>query len=164
MVSKSFLSAFLLLMPVSFAHCPLCVAATGGVVGSARLLGFSDASTGIAIGVFAVSTVLWLDKIIKKRYGKDIMPYQTLALTSVSVALTFLSFYVTDSFSIKAVLGIDSLSAGTIFGVLMSFAAFRISAELKKFNGSRNYVPFQPIIVLIFMLAASIAVANSAGV
>src|SRR3989344_9427231 len=66
------------------AHCPLCTAGALAAATGAAYMGVSQAAIGIFMGAFAVSTALWMARIIKKEYIK----YQKPLLVIVSFILT----------------------------------------------------------------------------
>ena len=50
------------------AHCPLCTAAVGTGLITARLFGVNDIVSGIWVGAFIISIALWLDKALRRKY------------------------------------------------------------------------------------------------
>ena len=61
------LLSIIMIIPSVMAHCPLCTAATIVGVGVTRSLGWDDSIVGIFVGAMIVSSVLWLNNILKKR-------------------------------------------------------------------------------------------------
>jgi hypothetical protein len=159
-------AALLLLANVSFAHCPICFIATGSSVAMAKWLGVSDAAVGTLIGVFTVSTALWLDVILKKRNkGNDYVMNQSHIIVLGSLALTFGSYFASDTMSdaARVIPNIDDLSAGTLIGSIIGLGAFVVHNRIRKANGGRNVLPFQVVVVLIAAMALSMGVYHLSG-
>ena len=154
-----FLSFFIMLLALaqkSFAHCPLCVVATGSIVATTRVMGVDDAITGTFVGAFIISTALWSDKILSKKFKINV-PFQPYLLSFAFIALTFLSFFafvpaVAESEFVK-IMGIERFSFGLVAGSIIILLSFEAHNLLRRNNGNRNHIPFQgialPIIVLV---------------
>ena len=150
------------LMPnVVLAHCPLCSAATGAIVIATRWYGLDDLIIGTVLGAFIISTAYWINNWLKRRNkGKNYLPWQLLVL----ILATYLSTIFTFQFSgllgnlVYQLYGVDKLAIGTTLGTLITIFTFILHDYLRKINGNRNYLPFQPIVLtLVFLGIASIS-------
>lgn len=143
------LSALCLLPVSAHALCPVCAIAAGTGIGLFRHFGVDDAITGLWLGGFTVSLILWtldwLDgrKIIWK--GR-----------AISVSLTYYLFtawavvnkgIVGDP--INRLFGMDKLCWGVIFGSLGFFAGGYWYAGIKRRNGGHAQFPFQKVVLVI---------------
>lgn len=130
---------------IAFAHCPLCVAATGSAVATARFFGVSDSITGLFVGIFVSSTAIWLNNILKKRNsGKEYMALQKEIIILVSVVSTFLTFYLSGLvFSLE-----DKLIIGASAGVVMPLLSSVFHKALKSYNNNKSFIPFQSILLM----------------
>lgn len=142
------LFSFILITPV-YAHCPLCAAATGAAVATARFYGVDDTITGTFVGAFIIATGLWMNNMLKKRKGgKNYFSFQTPAILALSFALMLVSLY------FVGLLHLDKLLAGTIGGTIITLVAFGAHHEFRKINKNHNYVPMQGILLPFLFLIA----------
>ena len=83
----------LLFPTITLAHCPLCAAATGGLLIAARAYGVSDLITGTLAGAFAAVTAIWIHNWLKqKNKNKSYFPFQGIVLVLISILMTVLTF------------------------------------------------------------------------
>ncbi len=162
-----FVSIFSFLsIPVS-AHCPLCTAATGALVASARIAGMDDAVSGTFIGAFAISTAFWSHRIIVRRLEKQIA-FQPYVLSVIFFSLTIIGFYFTDLLGTMPdafrILGMERLVFGLVLGSIVSIVAFEVHNILRKLNKNRNYFPLQGIVLPLVFLAVADAALYLSGV
>ncbi len=152
-----FLFSLLMLPSLVFAHCPLCSAATGMAVATARIYGVDDAIVGLFAGGFAVSTALWMNNIAMKRNGKKtFIAYQSHIFVLASLVLTLITLYAAGMFDGNFVIfGMDKLFFGTIAGTALSFISFEIHQWLRFNNGNRNHIPLQGIVLPLVVLIAA---------
>ena len=164
-------AAFLLLAlasaPPALAHCPLCAGATGALVAFTRGYGVDDAVVGTFFGAFVVSSALWLDRVLVKRFGKKHLPFQAHVFSAAFFFLTVAGFYwsgalVSAPDALK-LYGLDKLVFGTALGSVVSIAAFEAHALLKSGNKNKNFFPMQGIVVLFGFLVAVNALLYAAG-
>ncbi len=150
------ISYFLIIQP-ALAHCPLCTAATGSAVALTRFYGVDDLVVGTFIGGFVISTAFWLNRILRKRNkGKDYIPFQSAILILLSFVLTFISFQVAGIYSVKKLLGVDSILMGMFVGSIVTLFAFSFNDFIKRRNGNKNYIPFQVIFITLAFLLLSV--------
>lgn len=144
-----FLSLFL--AKPALAHCPLCVAATGGAVVASRAYGVPDLITGTFVGAFVISIAAWIDRLLKRR--NKFLPFQSFILAAILLPLFIVIFFVTG-----VILAIfDELVVGLVIGAFITSFAFRFNDFLREKNGNRNYVPFQIIIITLAFLLLSVS-------
>ena len=154
-----------ILSSISFAHCLLCVGATGAVVATARFYGINDMITGLFVGVFIVSTSLWFHIILKKRHnGKNYIPMQSLAIIISGIATILIAFYFTGDLVGTSVLGMSTIVVGTAIGSAVSSLSFLINDLMRSINENKNYVPFQPIVLLFAASFLSVLAMYAGGV
>ncbi len=148
--------SFLFLSSAAFAHCPLCVGATGMAVATARFYGINDMITGLFVGVFMLSTALWVHIALKKRNkGKNYVPLQAPAIIISSILMMLVTFYFTGNWA-GTMFGMSTIVVGTLIGSFVSSVTFLLHDLFRAMNNNRNYVPFQPI--LLVFAAAFLAV------
>ena len=143
------------LLPISvFAHCPLCVAATGSAVAIARFYGVPDLITGSFIGAFILSIASWINRVlIKRNRGKSYFPFQSIVLAAfwLFAFLTIFSIAKLISFTL-----FDKLLLGILVGSFITLFAFKFNDFLREGNGNKNYIPFQVIFVTLAFLLLSV--------
>lgn len=141
------------------AHCPLCVAATGAAVAVTRAYGIDDLIVGLFVGGVVISTALWLDTILKKRNkGKNHIPLQSMIIVFLSIVSTVVSFYFAgmlgNVYPVYLIFGLDKILVGTLLGSFITLATFQFNDSfLRRLNGNKNFVPFQPIILTTAFLS-----------
>lgn len=146
----TFASAIIGLLPIGYAHCPLCTATTGAAVVAARFYGIDDSVVGIWIGAFVVSTALWLSIKLKKKY----LPFQNYFFVLIAFLLTATPFYSAGLISTPIrELGRGKLLLGMIIGAVVMLISSYIGDKIKK-----RIIPFQKILICLAVLTlASIA-------
>lgn len=138
---------------MTFAHCPLCTAATGAAVAVTRFYGVDDLIVGTFIGAFMISTAAWFDKALKRRNkGKEYAKFQYYMVVLATVLTTILSFYFGNLFVGKELFGINRLFLGSLIGTLITMAAFTFHDYLRRTNSDKNFVPFQAIFITFVLL------------
>ncbi len=130
------------------AHCPLCTAATGAAVAVTRFYGVPDSVVGLWIGAFAVSMVLWLNRILKRQY----VPFQGELLTIAAILTTVVPFYFAGLFNISStIFGIDKLLFGILLGGFLTWLMPVVSRQIKAVN-NKVLFPRQTLILSIVVL------------
>ena len=153
-----FLISLTVYVAPAFAHCPLCAAATGAMVSTARVMGVDDSITGLFIGAFIISMALWADKLIVKKFGRKI-PLQSYVISVASLVIMLVSFYISGILGgmpeALNLFGMERLFFGILLGSIASLAAFEFHGLLRKENGGKNHIPYQgvmlPVIVLVII-------------
>ncbi len=150
-------AASLLAAKPVLAHCPLCAAATAGGVAAARILGVDDTVVGTFIGGFVVSTGLWFNKWLKRKAGRELVPFQSSIAVLLSLSLMILTLFMARllnaSDSSYLIFGVDKLLFGTLAGTLVTIAAFAVHKAIKSANNGKSWVPFQGILFTLLCLS-----------
>ncbi|MBI4148008.1 hypothetical protein HY490_01835 [Candidatus Woesearchaeota archaeon] len=145
-------------VPAALAHCPLCTAATGAAVVTARFYGVPDSVVGVLIGTFALVTGLWVHNAMKKR-GWVFIPAQAWVLSLASVVLTVVSLHVGKLFAAPVLLwGMPALLAGILLGSGMAGIAEGAHRVVRSHTGNRNLVPLQGLIAVMAAMTVSVVV------
>lgn len=147
-----FLIFLALIAAPTYAHCPLCTAATGSAVAAARYYGFDDLPVGTLIGAFAVSTGFWIHNFITKRKGR-LFPLQLPIITILSIASTIAGLHFASVLGVSYFLGVDKLLLGTLLGSAIVAGAFSAHEKMRAYHNNRNYVPFQSIVLPLALIA-----------
>jgi nitrate reductase NapE component len=137
---------------LAYAICPLCTVAVGAGIGFSEWLGIDDTITGLWVGGFTASLVIWTIGWLNKKnihfYGRKIL-----------VAFLFYFFTIWPLYQMKIVghplnrlWGMDKLILGIIIGTI-AFAVGCISyAILKKHHGNKAYFPLQKVVMPVLPL------------
>ncbi len=135
------------------AHCPLCTAAVGTGLITARAFGVDDSLVGVWIGAFIISTALWLNKFLVKR--NKTFPFQKPVIIVVFFLITILPLYFSNLINFQLMfLGIDRLLFGTVLGCFLTLFSFHLSSKIRN-SEKRPVIPFQSIILTVAILALS---------
>ncbi|MBU5537387.1 MAG: hypothetical protein QW818_02295 [Candidatus Aenigmatarchaeota archaeon] len=155
----SFLFSFIFLISTVLAHCPLCTAATGAAVAFTRWYGVDDSIVGVFVGGMVVATGLWINNMVKRHNkGKEYIPFQPVIVLIIFFILTIVTFYFAKLIGPPnpfKIFGIDRILFGTLIGIGVSFASFKLHEILRKFNRNRNFLPYQSIFIFILSLITS---------
>lgn len=135
----------------AFAVCPVCTVAVGAGLGFSRWLGIDDFVTGIWVGGFAVSLIVWTNHWLE---GKGIKSLTSKILNiGIYYALIFSIYLLPDVvFGFNTLLGIDSLFLGIILGSIGLYTGNVWYEYLKKNNNGHAYFPFQKVVMPVGML------------
>ncbi|MEK6973193.1 MAG: hypothetical protein AABW72_04090 [archaeon] len=136
-------------MPVH-AHCPICTAAVGVGLVTTRVYGFDDAIMGVWIGAFIISTAVWANNALKKRF----IPFQAPLMSITAFILTTGSFYAAGLMNgtYAKAFGIDRLLLGIIVGSVLTYAMPIVSKKIKELNKNKVLFPFQTIVLIVLVL------------
>ncbi len=153
----AFLPSFLFFSKMVFAHCPLCTAATGAVVATARLYGVDDLAVGTFFGGFTMSTAFWIQRfLLKRNKGKNFIPFQLMIIILLSLILSIITLHTANLFSSSTFFGVDRLLAGTLIGSFITPVAFESHELLRRKNDNKNYFPFQAIVISLVFLSVTV--------
>ncbi|MCK4609025.1 MAG: hypothetical protein KAT71_06060 [Gammaproteobacteria bacterium] len=136
-----------LIVSSAYAICPLCTVAVAGGVGLAEWLGIDDTITGLWIGGFVVSIIIWLVFWLDK---KDIhFKFRKIIVTILSYALIVAPLYPFGLFShpLNTLWGVNKLLLGIIIGSVAFFLGGIWYFYLKKRYGGHAYFPFQKVVM-----------------
>lgn len=137
---------------MALATCPVCVAATGTMVATARFYGVDDLITGTFVGGFIISVAIWVNKLLKKKNKKGYIPFQSAAIIVLWLFLFILIFYLAGLIFTL----FDRVIMGMLTGSIITLIAFRFHNFLKENNGNKSYIPFQSIFLLIAFLLLTV--------
>jgi hypothetical protein len=136
--------------------CPVCTVAVAGGVGLARWLGVSDLVSGVWVGAFLFSLVMWSLKWLNKKNIR--FKFRPLIIFLAIYILTIVPLYwvhIMGQFG-NTFWGMDKLLVGTMAGTLMFIAALYFENYLRKKNQGKAYFKFQKTIVPVsFLLVLS---------
>lgn len=150
-------------VPMAYAHCPLCTAAVGAAAVSAKYYGMDLSIIGLLIGAFGVSTGLWIGLKVRKyfRLQLPLIVFASFLLTVIPLlAISDETLYFPLLLIGKAgsafnkVYWINKLLLGSIIGGLMTVLSYVIHAYIKKLRGKVLF-PFQGVAFTLFSLAIS---------
>ena len=133
-----------------FAVCPACTVAVSAGVGLSRWFLIDDLVTGLWIGGFTVSMIIWTisfldDKNIRFK-GRKILT------TLIYYALILIPLYTSGIMGQEEnvfAFGIDKLLFSIILGSISFFIGANYYEYLKKRNNGRAYFPFQKVVMPI---------------
>ncbi len=142
-----------LLPPPVMAHCPLCTAAVGTGLIITRSMGIDDSLVGIWIGAFIISTGLWLNKFLAKRFRT--IPFQKTIILIAFFLLTVVPFYFTNLITFEStIFMVDRLLFGTIAGSILTLVGFYVGKAVRNAE-NKPMIPFQTIVVTVLILIIS---------
>lgn len=141
-------------VPLVSAHCPLCTAAVGAGIVITRFYGVDDMIVGLWVGAFIISTALWFNNMLKKKY----IPFQGQIVAILIFAATIISFYFGGLFNASRIFGVDKLLLGIIAGSILVYAGLFISSNVKQINKNKAIFPFQTIAFILALLAITSAI------
>ena len=153
MIRRFFYSLFvivlinLLFINTASAVCPLCTVAIGAGISVTHWLGVDDTITGLWIGGFVVSlimwTVYWLDSKNIRFKGRKMLT--TLAYYLIIIVPLYPLGFMGNS--LNTLWGIDKLLLGIILGSISFFLGGIYYFYLKNRNAGRAYFPFQKVVM-----------------
>ncbi|MGI5898052.1 MAG: glutaredoxin domain-containing protein [Candidatus Dojkabacteria bacterium] len=149
-------SLLLLVAKPTYAICPVCTVAVGAGVGFSRYLGIDDSITGIWIGGLMISSALWLVNFVKSKLKKK---SKHICLISFGVFLLTILLFILPlklggmiGHEQNSMWGVDKVLLGIIVGSLSFYIGAEIHKTMLYMNGNRVYIPFQKVVVPIFIL------------
>lgn len=130
------------------AFCPICTVAVAGGVGLSRWLGIDDTITGLWIGAFIVSTIMWTNVFLKSR-GLRFFGFQAI-VAILYYALIFVPLYKYEILGhrLNRLWGTDKLVLGTIIGSIGFLLGIWSYNLIKRKRGKANF-HFQKIVMAI---------------
>jgi len=153
--SKINLTVFLTLLVFTkqiLAICPICTIAIGVGVGLAEYLGIDNSISGLWIGGFTVSLILWTINWFEKK--KVSFPGRSLATTIVYYFIIVFPLYYPMGLighPSDKLLGIDKLVLGIIIGSVVLLLNSAIYSYIKAKRGKPHF-PFQKVVMPIASL------------
>ena len=133
----------------AYAICPVCTVAVGAGVGLARWLGIDDTITGLWVGGFIVSLIMWTINYLGKRNikfkGRDIL----VIITYYAVVVVPIYFIKTIWHQENTLGGINKLLLGIVIGSILFYVGATWYHIMKMKNNGRAYFPFQKVVMPI---------------
>lgn len=141
-----------------YAVCPICTIAVGAGIGLAQWLGIDDSITGLWIGGFTVSLIVWTVTWLTKKNIRFIGRKPLIAIGYYALIVIPLYYKGLIGHELNKLWGIDKLLLGIILGSIL-FSAGTIGYEcLKKHNDGKSYfrlqkilMPIAPLIIMSFV-------------
>lgn len=141
-----------------YAVCPICTIAVGAGIGLAQWLGIDDTITGLWIGGFTISLIVWTITWLTKKNIRFIGRKPLIAIGYYVLILVPLYYKGIIGHELNKLWGIDKLLLGIIIGSIL-FAGGSIWYEyLKKQNGGKSHfrlqkilMPIAPLIIMSFV-------------
>jgi hypothetical protein len=140
----------------ALAHCPLCVAATGGLALLAASLGLSSAIVGVVSGAFALAMGLWFARLIKTKRvpGQDwlvaLFVYLTTVLPLIPFAREYKPLFIPFVGEYGTTYAINLYLLGSLVGGAIILIAPSLSRTITRISG--KHIPFQQLITIGVLL------------
>lgn len=151
------LAALSFIAPVN-AHCPLCTAATGSAVATARFYGLGDTTSGLLIGAFIVSGSMWLNNLlVHRRAGHEYVPYQLAVIFGLSILSVIYAVYASLYDELLGWMSINLLVYGLAVGSALSYSAFQLHYWLQD-RYHRSFIRFQGLVLNLAVMLLAISV------
>lgn len=131
------------------AICPLCTIAVGAGIGLAEWLGIDNTITGLWVGGFIVSLIVWTNTWLR---SKNIKFFGDKLLVTVLYYLLIIApLYPMGIMGnpLKTLWGIDKLLIGIIVGSISFYIGSVSYFYMKKHNNNHAYFPFQKVVMPI---------------
>jgi len=150
-------ATFLILPKITLAFCPVCTVAVGAGVGLAEWLGIDDLISGLWIGAFTVSLIIWTinwlnGKNIKFKGRKILISLEYYLIIILPLWWKGIMGHPFNKFC-----GVDKLFFGIISGSILFSAGLMTHSYLRQKNGGKSYFKGQKIALsVIFLIIASL--------
>jgi TM2 domain-containing membrane protein YozV len=141
-------SAFCLFITQSvYAVCPLCTIAVGAGIGFSEWLGIDDTITGLWVGGFLMSLVVWTVDWLNRKQIK--FKGRKILITFLYYVVTLMPLYHLGIMGRpdNDLWGIDKLLLGIIIGSICFLFGAVYYLHLKKQRGGHAYFPFQKVVM-----------------
>ena len=133
----------------AYAICPVCTVAVGAGVGLARWLGIDDTITGLWVGGFIVSLIMWTINYLERRnikfFGRNLL----VAVGYYALTVVPIYFIKTIWHPENTIGGINKLLLGIIVGSILFYLGAIWYMYLKRKNNGHAYFPFQKVVMPI---------------
>ena len=131
------------------AFCPVCTLAVAGGVGLSRYFGVDDTITGLWIGGFLVSMVIWtLDWFSQKKIN-FVAKKSVTAIAWYLMVVAPLWWDDLIGHPLNKIWGVDKLAVGIFFGSVFFLLGGWLHFTLKRRNGDKVYFPYQKVVFAI---------------
>ncbi len=147
---------------MALAHCPLCVAATGGLALLAASLGLSSAIVGIVSGAFALAMGLWFARLMKTKRvpGQDwlvaMVVYLTTVLPLIPLAREYKPLFIPFVGEYGTTYAVNLYLLGSLIGGAIILVAPSLSRTITHVTG--KHIVFQQLITIgvLLLLVSSV--------
>jgi len=138
----------------TLAVCPICTVAVTAGVGLSRWLGIDDTVTGLWIGGFIVSMIIWTESWLEKKNirFKGRIFLNILAYYALIIIPLYYSNIIGNPTNTLCFCGLDKLLFGIIAGSLTFWFGASWYYYLKEKNNGHAYFPFQKVVMPVLPL------------
>lgn len=133
----------------AYAICPVCTVAVGAGVGLARWLGIDDTITGLWVGGFIVSLIMWTINYLERRNIKFFARNIVVIIGYYAITIVPIYFIKTIWHPQNTIGGINKLLLGIIIGSILFYLGAIWYYYLKRKNNGHAYFPFQKVVMPI---------------
>jgi hypothetical protein len=140
-----------LYVATAWAICPVCTIAVGAGIGLAQWMGIDDSITGLWVGGFIVSLILWTINWLNKKNIRFPVPGRAILVVVGYYALVIIPLYLKGimGHALNTMWGIDKLLLGIILGSVVFLIGGCWYGYLKRKNNNHAYFPFQKVVMPI---------------
>jgi NADH:ubiquinone oxidoreductase subunit 4 (subunit M) len=139
----------LVLVTKVYAICPVCTVAVGAGVGLARWLGIDDTITGLWVGGFIVSLIMWTISYLERRNINFFARNLVIIVAYYALTIVPIYFIKTIWHPHNTLGGVNKLLLGIIIGSILFYLGAIWYYYLKKKNNGHAYFPFQKVVMPI---------------
>lgn len=134
------------------AVCPVCTVAVGAGLGLSRFLGIDDTISGVWVGGLIISSSLWFNNWLEKKYGFGIK-FLPPTIITFFLALTIIPLWWMGIIGhpFNTVFGVDKLIVGILAGLSVFLAAVRADRLVRQIRGQQLFV-YQKVIFPVLAL------------
>lgn len=136
----------------AFAVCPVCAMTIVCGLGLSRWLGVDDIVSGVWLGGFLVSIIIWCLHWLDKK--QIVFRFRWLGAAVLSYGIIFAVLYSTGLLGhpLNKFWGIDKLILGVLSGSLIFLLGHFLSNFLKKKNQGKSFFPFQKVVLPVSLM------------
>ena len=150
-------TGYWLLVPATFAQCPICVVTVGGGMFLAQRLGIDDLLVSIWISALNTAIAFYLAPKINSgvRRNKILQIFANPWILSILLYLTTIAYFqFTNQLGISTnkLLGFDKIFLGQTIGLLTMFAGNYLYSYSKTKNGNKALFPYSKVVFPVGMV------------
>ncbi len=159
-----FLLILLFLVPIAYAHCPLCTAAVGAAAVTAKYYGVDTSIIGLLIGAFAVSTGLWIGLKLKNYFKYQLHAVTLFSFLATAIPVVYgvssdtiylpVLWYGEPGSALNQVYWLNKLLLGSIIGAVVTLLGYKLHKKIKITRGKVLF-PYQGIAITLGFLLIS---------
>jgi len=142
----------LLFIKQAFAICPICTIVVGAGVGLSHWLGIDDTITGVWLGGFIVSLIIWTVSWCNKKNIR--FKGRKILITLSYYLIIILPLYPMGIMGhpLNKLWGMDKLLLGTLIGSVFFSLGGILYFEMKKRNNGHAHYPFEKVVMPVLPL------------